>query len=274
MFSLDTNRRDLSLLFFFGFVASSGTTAGSEFGAMSCFPLAPLFICFASPLALVSRETNDLDYAKRCVLSSLLLSSRDDERSGETRRIPYPPSWLCSPWRVSSLYVVGGLHCLQVANAEEEEAFADALDRFAEHLNSKKMLVPQDPGHGTAPTVSFALRRKFPKVSAGGVDENNGGECQAARNGRAESATATASSRRRSSEYSGRGGERKGAPPMGPGRRPHGGSAGGEVGAGRGRASGGSSGGETSVAAAAASAAATAAVVDSEGRDDGPATAR
>ncbi|CAM9486869.1 unnamed protein product, partial [Ectocarpus sp. 4 AP-2014] len=110
----------------------------------------------------------------------------------------------------------------KVANAEEEEAFADALDRFAEHLNSKRMLVPQDPRHGTAPTVSFTLRRKFPKVSAGGVDENNGGDCQAARNGRAESATA--SSRRRSSEYSGRGGERKGGPPMGSGRRPHGSS--------------------------------------------------
>lgn len=162
-----------------------------------------------------------------------------------------------------------------MANAEEEEAFADALDRFAEHLNSKRMLGPEDRGHDTAPAVSFTLRRKFPKVSAGGVDENNGDECQAARNGRAESATATASSRRRSSEYSGRGGERKGAQPMKPGRRPHGGSEGGDDGADRVRSSGGSSGGETSGAAAAAAAAgATAAVKDAAGRDDGPATAR
>lgn len=80
VFSLDSNQWGLSPPFCFGYVASSGMTAGSGSGFMSC---CPSHLCSCSllrcPCCLVSRESNV-------------------ERS-QAMRIPYPPchyQTLCS----------------------------------------------------------------------------------------------------------------------------------------------------------------------------------
>ncbi len=191
---------------------------------------------------------------------------------------------------------------LEVTNAEEESAFADALDKFAEHLDKERMR-PDGEGPGGEdpkdwPPVSFTFHRKFPEASAAaasaaaaaaaaaatGVDGEEG-KAEAAEDGDPASATAAmASARRIFGTFPGRGERHRAerAEPAGAGHgHGQGGAAGdrrrsrGVPGAGdRGPAGAEVSGGPSDGGGAKSGEAAGAAVVDAAARDDGPVEAR
>lgn len=165
-----------------------------------------------------------------------------------------------------------------MTNAEEENAFAEAMNQFAAHLNKDKMTL-DDPAE-ESPPVSFTLHRKFPENPAGEGDSDGiEGKTAATTSGHQRQAETTpsakpTSTRRRFPEFSSRGAGSKAtaAQPAAAeaGRRASGGGGGEvEMGSADRRASGTSEGGETKVAAAA-----TGNMVDDAARDDGPAVAR
>lgn len=155
----------------------------------------------------------------------------------------------------------------QVSNADEESAFADALNKFAEHLNSEKMPL-DDPRQPASPPVSFTFRRKFPAISVASDEESKtADESLPAAGAKAAAVAAAPTNARRIlfSQFSSRG-ERKVAEPVETERR---GGPGCSEREGDGKLSRGSSGGEakpTAVVVAPADSAVP--------RDDGPMVAR
>ncbi|CAM9342775.1 unnamed protein product, partial [Hapterophycus canaliculatus] len=166
----------------------------------------------------------------------------------------------------------------KVTSAEEESAFAEALNQFAAHLNKDKM-IPDDPAEDSPP-VSFSLRRKFPERVPGVGDHDGVERKAAATSGHQQQAEATPAvkptgTRRRFPEFSSRGGGSKATTAQAlaaeAGRRPSGGIFGeGQVGAAEKSALGASEGGEMETAAAPAAAIPAAIPADRGARDDGP----
>lgn len=172
----------------------------------------------------------------------------------------------------------------QVTTAEEETAFAEALDKFADHLNNEKMKPDvDDPGEEQeeeTPPVSFTLHRTFPVVSSATAAadddaDNDPAQAAAAAAGATAGAAAKTSARRRFPPFTGRGENKPDREePVGAGKRRRGTRGGGGSGVEEAerQAGGGlstASSGDGVEAKPASAAAADAAV-----RDDGPVVTR
>lgn len=167
----------------------------------------------------------------------------------------------------------------QVTTAEEENAFADALDKFAEHLNNDKMKPDADrPGdeQEEPQPVAFTFHSKFPAAPGASAADGGSDFAQAA----AAAAAAATSARRVFPPFTGRGERKKPdrAEPAGAGKRsPRGGESGvqEEVEQKKGGGlPGESSGGGVEAKPTSSAAAAALAAEDAAVRDDGPVVTR